>query len=238
VGPLVIAYSCLVRDGADRLQAGLVEPRDPALLDLVDGRRVEVVKSFPSPPYDGHEVGPHEEVEMPCRRLARHVHAFAQLARRPAVVLAQTVKQGSSGGVGQRFEDRVHRSRFEAHTPIMQVITCIMSTASRLRPDPTLIIKAIPGGCRPVSAFVRRPTDDVTRVRIRAVWSGPRNRFDPDASQVWADDIAPRRIVDHTAVTATVANTLSSSQASSPTPRTLTASWARSSTAGEPAGTT
>jgi hypothetical protein len=58
---------CLVLYRADRLQAGPVEPRDPALLDLVDRRRVEVVKPFPSAPYDGDQVGLLKDVEMLCR---------------------------------------------------------------------------------------------------------------------------------------------------------------------------
>jgi hypothetical protein len=50
------------------LQTGLLEAGDPALLDLVDRHRVEVVKPFPSVPYDGDKVGLLEDVEM-CRYL-------------------------------------------------------------------------------------------------------------------------------------------------------------------------
>jgi hypothetical protein len=113
------------------LQTGLVELGDPAFLDLVDRGRIEVVKPFASAPDDGHEAGPLQDVEMLGGRLARHVQAVAQLAQRLAVVLAQTVEQPPPGGIGQRFEDLVHRCRFVAHTPIMQVFTCIMPAVVR-----------------------------------------------------------------------------------------------------------
>ena len=126
-----MAYSsarCL--DDADCLQAGLLEAGDPALLDLVDRHRVEVVKPLPSSPHDGDEVGPHEDVEMLRRRLARHVEALAQFAQRLAVALPETVEQEPPGGVGQRLEDRVHPVSLNAHR-IMQANTCISQRGCR-----------------------------------------------------------------------------------------------------------
>ncbi len=79
---------CLVLDGTDRLEAGLVEAGDPALLDLVDRGRVEVVQPLPAASYDGDEVGPHEDVQVLRRGLACHVKALAQFAQRLSVVLA------------------------------------------------------------------------------------------------------------------------------------------------------
>ncbi|MFF7250512.1 hypothetical protein ACFZBU_42355 [Embleya sp. NPDC008237] len=59
-----------------------------------------------------------------------------------------------------------------------------------------------------MSALVRRAHDGaLTQARMRAVWSGPRNRFDARASQAWADDAPTSRTVNHTAITATLANT-------------------------------
>jgi hypothetical protein len=61
---------------------------------------------------------------------SRHVQVLAQLAQCLAVVFAQTVEQVPQGWVSQRLEDRAHRFTFEAHASIMQVFTCITSTAA------------------------------------------------------------------------------------------------------------
>jgi hypothetical protein len=61
------------------------------------------------------------------RRLPRHRNVLAELAQGLAVVLVQPVQQTAPGRVGQRLE---HRVQIPAHTPIMQVITCMSSGVS------------------------------------------------------------------------------------------------------------
>ncbi len=89
------------------------------------------MQPLPAAPHDGDEAGLDEDVEMLRRRLAGHLKALAQLAEGLAVALTQPVEQQPPCRVGQRLEDLVHRCRFGTHASIMQVITCIMSSAAR-----------------------------------------------------------------------------------------------------------
>ena len=80
------------------------------------------MESLPPAPHDGHEVGPLQDVEMLCRRLARHAESLTQLAQRLAIVLAQTVEQESPGGVGQRLEDQVDRPSLGFTPPLCRYL--------------------------------------------------------------------------------------------------------------------
>ena len=81
---------------------------DPALLDLVQRDRIEVVQLLPPAPHRADQVGGLQDGQMLGHRLTGHVDPPAQLPERLPVLLVQPVQQTPAGLVGQRLEDRVH----------------------------------------------------------------------------------------------------------------------------------
>ena len=85
----------------------MLELFDPALVDLVQWHRVQVVELFSTSPNDGDEVCLLELLQVLCHGLACHVHVLAERDQRLAVFPIQQVEQTPAGRVGQRFEDFV-----------------------------------------------------------------------------------------------------------------------------------
>ena len=97
---------------------------DPALGDVVDGRRVEVVQLLPAAADGRDEVGRLQHGEVLAHRLAGHVQPRAQLAQRLAVALVEAVEQDPAARVGQRLEHVVSANR--------QPFGCLYYAAVRL----------------------------------------------------------------------------------------------------------
>ena len=82
----------------------MFEFSDPALVDLVQRNRVEVVQFFPALPNDGDQVGLFELLQVLCYGLACHVHLLAERAQCLTIIALQQVKQMPATGVGQCFK--------------------------------------------------------------------------------------------------------------------------------------
>jgi hypothetical protein len=106
----------LLFDGAQRAQARALELVDPALLDLVQRDRVEVVQLLAPAPDRADQVGGLQHGQVPGGRLARHADVSDQLAQGLAVALVQPVEQVSPGEIAQRPEHVVHLSGHDAQT--------------------------------------------------------------------------------------------------------------------------
>src|SRR6185312_2349926 len=81
---------------------------DPALPDLVDGRRVQVVQLLPAAAERRDEVRGLEHGEVLADGLPGHVELRAELAQGLAVAGVQAVQQPPAAGIGERPERVVH----------------------------------------------------------------------------------------------------------------------------------
>ena len=99
---------------AERLEAMAFVFANPALGDLVDRHRIEVMQLLAPAPEDSHEVRGFQQQEMFGYRLPCHVEVRAQFAERLPVVFVQHVEQLSAAIVRQGFEDYIHRTQHYA----------------------------------------------------------------------------------------------------------------------------
>ena len=90
-----------------RAKAPLFELVDPALGDLADRDRIQVVQLFPPPPDRHHQIGLFQERQVLGGTLPRHVDVLAQLAQGLAVVLAQPVEHPPAARIGKGLEHAV-----------------------------------------------------------------------------------------------------------------------------------
>ena len=105
-------------------EAAPVELADPALGNLVNRDRVEVMQFFAPAPHDGDEVGRLQQTQVLADGLARHREVLAQLAERLSVSRMQLVQQLPAGGIGQGPEHIVHVG-LGGHGRIMQPLGCL-----------------------------------------------------------------------------------------------------------------
>ena len=84
---------------------------DPALVDLVQRGRVEVVQFFTAAPHGRYEVRRFQQPEMFGHCLPRHVEVAAQFPQRLPVILAQRIEQLPAASIGQRLEYGIHLCR-------------------------------------------------------------------------------------------------------------------------------
>ena len=81
---------------------------DPALADLVDRHRIEIMQLLAPAPDRGDQVRRLQQQEMLRHRLPCYVQVCAQFAERLAVALMQLVQQLPAAPVTQRFEHCIH----------------------------------------------------------------------------------------------------------------------------------
>src|SRR6516225_7116211 len=93
---------------AQCLQPVAFEFPDPALGDVVDRHRVEVVQLLSALLHGGDQIGLLQNPQMLADRLPRHVEARAEFVQGLAVVRTQPVEQFPAAGIGQGFEHLIH----------------------------------------------------------------------------------------------------------------------------------
>ena len=171
----------------ERVDAVPLVAGDPALGDLVDGRRVEVVQLLPPAAYGRDEVGRLQHREVLAHRLARHVQPRAQLAQGLAVALVETVEQDPPARVSERPEHVVVGVHIGSHLAayITQPSGC-MSRRSRQRlptpaqgsrqrlPTPACEGRRTRGAPDPCSDRQRAGSPEISRGAVRASASGAR----------------------------------------------------------------
>ena len=91
-----------------RVKPRIFECLDPAMLNLMQRNRIQVVQLAPPAPDGADEVGRLEHRQMLAHRLPRHLEVLAQLAECLAVVLSKPIQQQPAARVRQRPEDPVH----------------------------------------------------------------------------------------------------------------------------------
>ena len=108
---------------AQRLKAMAFVFADPALVDLVQRHRIEIMQLLAPAPDDGDQVCRFQQQQMLGHRLPRHVEVFAQFAQRLPVALVQFIEQLSAARIRQRFEHCIHLRQ------IMQPFGCMSNEA-------------------------------------------------------------------------------------------------------------
>jgi hypothetical protein len=93
---------------AQRLKTMAFVFADPALGDLVDRHRIEVMQLLAPAPDDSDQIRRLQQQEMFGDRLPRHVEVRAQFAERLPVVFVQLVEQRAPAFVRQGFEYCIH----------------------------------------------------------------------------------------------------------------------------------
>jgi hypothetical protein len=84
--------------------------RDPSIVDLSNGDRVEVVTLGATDPFDDDQVRLFEDAQMFHHTESGHVGCYlAQFGQGLAVVRAEGIEQGSAVTIGQRLEDRFEK---------------------------------------------------------------------------------------------------------------------------------
>src|SRR5262245_22241654 len=91
----------------ERSQAATFEFLHPAVVDLVDGHRVQVVELLAPPPRRADETRLLEQREVLRHRLAAHVHLLAELAQREPAAREESVQELPPAGIRERPEDLV-----------------------------------------------------------------------------------------------------------------------------------
>jgi len=94
---------------------------DPALGDVVDRHRVEVVQFLSALLHGGDQIGLLQDPQVLTDRLPRHLEAHAEFIQRLAVLRAEPIEQFPAAGIGQGFEDFIH-------TDNMQPFGCLSRT--------------------------------------------------------------------------------------------------------------
>src|SRR5215470_19253667 len=92
----------------ERLEAAPLELPDPAVVDLVNRNRVEVVELLAPAPRRRDEARVFEHVEVLRHGLPRHVHPVAELGQRETVAREHAIEQLPPPRIRERFEDLVH----------------------------------------------------------------------------------------------------------------------------------
>lgn len=103
---------------------------DPAIGDVLDRQRVQIVQLLAAAPNGDHKSRRFEQLEVLGYRLPRHVEVFAKLSERLTVVRSQLIEQLPATGIGQSLEHLIHVGR---HEPIMQPFGCMSSPLCRTR---------------------------------------------------------------------------------------------------------
>ena len=86
----------------------MLELADPAMDNLAERHRVEIMQLFPPLPVDGDEIGGFENMQMLGHRLPRHGHAAVKIGQILAVPDEEPVEQGAAGFIGKGGEDIGH----------------------------------------------------------------------------------------------------------------------------------
>jgi len=81
---------------------------DPAVVDLVNRDRVQVMQFFAAVPDNRYEIRFLQQQEVLRHRLARHGQVAAQLIQRLAAFAVQDVQQTSAAFVGEGFKHCIH----------------------------------------------------------------------------------------------------------------------------------
>ncbi len=89
---------------AQCLQALAFVLANPALVDLMQRRRIEVVQLLAPMPQRDDEIGLLEQCEVLGDGLPRHVETGTQFPQRLAVLCIQPVQQLPPAGVGERLQ--------------------------------------------------------------------------------------------------------------------------------------
>src|SRR5512132_631499 len=108
---------------AQRMKTLVLEFPDPAVVNLVNGHRVEVVELFAPPPHRGDQIRVFEHAKMLGDGLPRHLEVLAQFAERQAALRMQAIEQLPAAWICQRLEHLVD----SLHLYIMQVNACMSS---------------------------------------------------------------------------------------------------------------
>ena len=93
---------------AQRLEAMTFVFANPALVDLVQRHRIEIMQLLAPAPDDGHQVRCFQQPQVLGNRLPRHVQMLAQLRQRLTVAPVQPVEQLPTARAGQCFEHGIH----------------------------------------------------------------------------------------------------------------------------------
>ena len=99
---------------------------DPALGDLVDRHRIEVVQLLAAALDGGDQIGLLQNPQVLAHGLPRHVETRAELVERLSVVGPQAVEQFPAARIGQRPEHLIHDDN-------MQPFGCLSSNTCRSR---------------------------------------------------------------------------------------------------------
>src|SRR3954462_10961956 len=81
---------------------------NPALANLMQRRRVEVMQLLATLPNGGDEVRRFQQGKVLGDSLPRHVEVAAQFGQGLAVILVQLIEQPSAAGISQCFEHCIH----------------------------------------------------------------------------------------------------------------------------------
>jgi hypothetical protein len=93
---------------AQRLKAMAFVFSNPALGDLVNRHRIEIMQLLAPAPDDGQQVRRFQQSEMLGDCLPRHVEVRAQFTERLPVALVQHIEQLSAAFVRQGFKYCIH----------------------------------------------------------------------------------------------------------------------------------
>ena len=98
---------------SQRREPAALELVDPAILNLIERNRIQVVELFPALPDDGDEIGVDEQLQVLRHRLARHFEMLAELPQRLPVLLVEDIQKLPAAGIAERLEYlvRVQASR-------------------------------------------------------------------------------------------------------------------------------
>lgn len=82
---------------------------DPTFGNLLEGRRIQVVELFASPPKWDDQLGFDQKSKVFGDALPCDVEMAAELVEGLTIVRMELVEQGAAAGVGEGFENGVHR---------------------------------------------------------------------------------------------------------------------------------
>src|SRR5258708_21095557 len=97
---------------------------DPALGNVTQRNRIQVMKFLPPKPERHNEIRSFEQAEVFGDGLARHVKVQAKFSQGLAIMVVKLIEQFPTTGIGQCFEHKIH---FEN----MHLKDCISSKSYR-----------------------------------------------------------------------------------------------------------
>ena len=105
-----VGFKCLeaslqITQGAE---AALLVFVDPALGDLLEWDRIEIMELLPASPQRNDKVRFGQESKMFGHGLARHIEVLAKFTQGLAIVAMQLIEERASARVSQSFKDVVH----------------------------------------------------------------------------------------------------------------------------------